>query len=282
MNKLTVVLVDDEPLALQLLKSMLQDISDIKIVACCRNGREALQAVSDHTPDLLILDVQMPGMSGFDVVHHLQGDTIPQVIFATAYDQYALKAFEIHAVDYVLKPLDNGRLHTALNRARQRLHQMSTSTNDSHQGEKNRLLRSIEDAVNQGNATTKAYPFHTNSSRLAIKDRGSIIMVNQQDIEWIDAAGDYMCVHVKGETHVMRSTIKDLQKQLCVESFKRIHRSTLVNLNYIEQIKVLTKGEYFLILTSGAKIKVSRNYRQPIKEFLESNRLENSPAPEAL
>ncbi|GAA5441975.1 transcriptional regulatory protein BtsR [Microbulbifer sp. NBRC 101763] len=281
MNNYTVVLVDDEPLALRLLKSMLEEFSDIKIVACCRNGREALQAVSDHTPDLLVLDVQMPGMNGFDVVYNLQGDIMPQIIFATAFDQYALKAFEVHAVDYILKPLDGKRLRTALERARQRLQLVNTSTKHSHQTEKNRLMRSIDDTVNQGNAHRGATLPQNASNRLAIKDRGSITMVSQQDIEWIDAAGDYMCVHVKGETHVMRSTIKDLQKKLCPKNFKRIHRSTLVNLNFIEHIKVLTKGEYFLTLTSGAKVKVSRNYRLPIKEFLESNRHKNLAAPQA-
>ncbi|WP_444890930.1 LytR/AlgR family response regulator transcription factor [Microbulbifer sp. DLAB2-AA] len=271
MNKLTVVLVDDEPLALRFLQSMFEEFPDIEISACCRNGREALQAVSEYSPDLLVLDVQMPGMNGFDVVSRLQADTIPLVIFATAFDEYALKAFEVHAVDYVLKPLDSARLETALDRARQRLQLAHVGKKDIHQEEKNRLLRSIEEmSLTRGQASETRTPVINN--RLAIKDRGSITMVNQQDIEWIDAAGDYMCVHVKGETHVMRSTIKDLQKQLCPDNFKRIHRSTLVNLNYIEHIKVLTKGEYFLTLTSGAKVKVSRNYRLPIKEFLEANR----------
>ncbi|WP_299945013.1 LytTR family DNA-binding domain-containing protein [uncultured Microbulbifer sp.] len=271
MNTLTVALVDDEPLALRLLKSMLEEFEDLEIVACCRNGREALQAVFDSAPDLLILDVQMPGMNGFEVVRRLQGDTMPLIVFTTAYDRYALKAFEVHAVDYVLKPLDSRRLQTALERVRQRLQQMHSSQDGSRLGQKGRLLNSIADASRRGklsgeNALTQ--PF---SHRLAIKDRGTITMVNQQDIEWIDAAGDYMCVHVKGETHVMRSTIKDLQKQLCPYNFKRIHRSTLVNLNCIMHIKVLTKGEYFLTLSSGAKVKVSRNYRQPIKTFLDSN-----------
>ncbi|WP_444898766.1 LytR/AlgR family response regulator transcription factor [Microbulbifer sp. VAAC004] len=271
MNKLTVVLVDDEPLALRLLQSMFEEFPHIEISACCRNGREALQAVSEYSPDLLVLDVQMPGMNGFDVVSRLQADTIPLVIFATAFDEYALKAFEVHAVDYVLKPLDSARLETALDRARQRLQLAHVGKKDIHQEEKNRLLRSIEEmSSTRGQASETHTPVINN--RLAIKDRGSITMVNQQEIEWIDAAGDYMCVHVKGETHVMRSTIKDLQKQLCPDNFKRIHRSTLVNLNYIEHIKVLTKGEYFLTLTSGAKVKVSRNYRLPIKEFLEANR----------
>ncbi|WHI46122.1 LytR/AlgR family response regulator transcription factor [Microbulbifer sp. JMSA004] len=279
MSKLSVVLVDDEPLALRLLKSMLEERKDLDILACCRNGREAVQAVSEHNPDLLILDVQMPGMNGFDVVRNLQADTMPLVIFATAYDQYALKAFEVHAVDYVLKPLDPRRLETALDRARQRQAQMLSKGEDGHQEEKNRLMRSFESSASKASSGESTAAAAT--QRLAIKDRGSITMVNQPDIEWIDAAGDYMCVHAKGETHVMRSTIKDLQKQLCPDTFKRIHRSTLVNLNFIVHIKVLTKGEYFLTLSSGAKLKVSRNYRLPIKEFLDSNKQSDLTAPQA-
>ncbi|MDP5209303.1 LytTR family DNA-binding domain-containing protein [Microbulbifer sp. 2205BS26-8] len=271
MNTLTVALVDDEPLALRLLKSMLEEFKDLEIVACCRNGREVLQAVFDCAPDLLILDVQMPGMNGFEVVRRLQGDTMPLIVFTTAYDRYALKAFDVHAVDYVLKPLDSRRLQTALERVRQRLQQMHLAQDRNCLGEKDRLLNSIADAGPQGGLSGESALAQSFSHRLAIKDRGTITMVNQQDIEWIDAAGDYMCVHVKGETHVMRSTIKDLQKQLCPDNFKRIHRSTLVNLNCITHIKVLTKGEYFLTLNSGAKVKVSRNYRQPVKEFLDSN-----------
>ncbi|WP_444930208.1 LytR/AlgR family response regulator transcription factor [Microbulbifer sp. SSSA002] len=279
MSKLSVVLVDDEPLALRLLKSMLEERKDLDILACCRNGREAVQAVSEHSPDLLILDVQMPGMNGFDVVRNLQADTMPLVIFATAYDQYALKAFEVHAVDYVLKPLDPRRLDTALERAQQRQAQLLSKGEDGHQEEKNRLLRSFENSAKPTPSGDSSAP--VTNQRLAIKDRGSITMVNQPDIEWIDAAGDYMCVHAKGETHVMRSTIKDLQKQLCPDTFKRIHRSTLVNLNFIVHIKVLTKGEYFLTLSSGAKLKVSRNYRLPIKEFLDTNKQSDLTAPQA-
>ncbi|MCO1334601.1 LytTR family DNA-binding domain-containing protein [Microbulbifer sp. OS29] len=280
MNKLTVVLVDDEPLALRLLQSMLEEHQDLDILACCRNGREAVQAVSEHSPDLLILDVQMPGINGFDVVRSLQADTMPLVIFATAFDQYALKAFEVHAVDYVLKPLDPRRLETALERARQRLVQMRSEGEEGNQEEKKRLMRSFEERGNNSNPSAESAAAHTASQRLAIKDRGSITMVTQQDIEWIDAAGDYMCVHAKGETHVMRSTIKDLQKQLCPNLFKRIHRSTLVNLNFIVHIKVLTKGEYFLTLSSGAKLKVSRNYRLPIKEFLDFNKQASLTTPQ--
>ncbi|SDK62271.1 LytR/AlgR family response regulator transcription factor [Microbulbifer yueqingensis] len=273
MTHLRAVIVDDEPLALRLLQAMLEELPDIEVVASCRNGREALNAVARHTPDILFLDVQMPGMNGFEVVRRLQGDTIPLVVFATAYDQYAVDAFEVHAVDYVLKPLETERLQTALSRARERLQGDSAHTGGS---EKNRLLASMEDIEQRSQGGASSAPSESQpregKAKLAIKDRGRITMICQADIEWIDAAGDYMCVHASGETHVMRSTMKELQEQLCSDNFKRVHRSTLVNLNFIEHIQVLSKGEYLLTLASGSEVKVSRNYRQPIKEYLDASR----------
>lgn len=266
MSQLRAILVDDEPLALQLLQSMLEDIPDIEIVATCRNGREALNAVVKHTPDILFLDIQMPGMTGFDVVHRLQGDTIPMVVFATAYDHYAIDAFEVHAVDYILKPLEMERIELAIDRARARSRQLQHAK-ESASDYKAKLVASLQTA--QPGSTEGAAASVERSGKLAIKDRGRIVLLDQLDIEWIDAAGDYMCIHATGETHVMRSTLKDLQAQLSTDFFKRVHRSTLVNLKFIDEIKVLTKGEYLLTMKSGAEVKVSRNYRTPIKEYLE-------------
>lgn len=268
MSQLKAVLVDDEPLALQLLQSMLEEINDIKIVATCRNGREALNAVVKHTPDILFLDIQMPGMNGFDVVHRLQGDTMPMVVFATAYDHYAIDAFEVHAVDYILKPLEMERIELAVDRARARSRQ-ERQVQQYAGDHKGQLLASLQSA--QPELSDSTGETVETAGKLAVKDRGRIVLLNQLDIEWIDAAGDYMCIHSGGETHVMRSTLKDLQQQLIPDCFKRVHRSTLVNLKFIDQIKVLTKGEYQLTMRSGAEVKVSRNYRAPIKEYLDGN-----------
>ncbi|AQQ67070.1 DNA-binding response regulator [Microbulbifer agarilyticus] len=268
MAPLKAVLVDDEPLALQLLQSLLGDIPEIEVIATCRNGREALNAVATHLPDLLFLDIQMPGMNGFDVIGRLQGDIIPQVVFATAYDHYAVEAFDVNAVDYVLKPMEPERLALAVDRARARLRQQGQQGQYNQADEKGRLLTSLATHSSPEAGETAAAD---SPGKLAIKDGGRIILANQSDIEWIDAAGDYMCVHTKGETHIMRSTLKELQQQLCPNTFKRVHRSTLVNLNYIQEIQVLTKGEFLLTLRSAEKVKVSRNYRQSIKEYLEHN-----------
>ena len=182
-------------------------------------------------PDLLILDINMPGMTGFDVVKALQSDDMPNVIFCTAYQRYALDAFDLHAVDYLLKPVDERRVQRGLERARQRLGEVAD------EGErKTALLGAIDDIA-----------------------------------RWVDAAGDYMCVHVKGETHILRSTLKNLMERLDSDQFKRIHRSTVVNLERIKRVTPLKKGEYMLDLGNDEQLKVSRNYRDAIRGFLDKN-----------
>ncbi len=270
LRKLRTIVVDDEPLARRLMRSLLADIADIEVVAECRNGREAIAAVKGLAPDLMLLDIKMPGMSGFDVVRELQADVMPMVIFCTAYQRYALDAFDLHAVDYLLKPVDEGRLHRAVARAVQRsdteraeqvkspligaIDEITQKISSRSSGE--RVAPALEDAI-------------TENARLAIKDHDSTVLVNIDDIDWVDAAGDYMCIHIGGETHIMRSTLKGLMSRLDPATFKRIHRSTVVNLNRIIKVTPLQKGEYSLDLDCGETLKVSRNYRQEIKLYLD-------------
>ncbi len=227
MAKLRTIIVDDEPLALRLLKTCLSEFDNIELVAECRNGREAVEASLKLNPDLMFLDIQMPGMTGFDVVKHLQADILPMVIFTTAYQQYALDAFDLHAVDYVLKPLEEDRLQRAVERAVERHH------NQTAIGEhKPPFLGAIDDItrrVTTTEAATSQPQFNSdlagdNERKIAIKDSESVIMVNQCQIDWVDAAGDYMCIHVQGKTHIMRSTMKELLSKLNPNLFKRIHR----------------------------------------------------------
>ncbi len=271
MAKLRTIIVDDEPLALRLLKTCLSEFDNIELVAECRNGREAVEASLKLNPDLMFLDIQMPGMTGFDVVKHLQADILPMVIFTTAYQQYALDAFDLHAVDYVLKPLEEDRLQRAVERAVERHH------NQTAIGEHKPPLIGAIDEITRRVSTTEAGTSQPQSSsdlngdserKIAIKDSESVIMVNQCEIDWVDAAGDYMCIHVQGKTHIMRSTMKELLSKLNPNLFKRIHRSTIANLERIEQVTPHTKGEYFLHLDCGEQLKVSRNYREAIKAFL--------------
>jgi two-component system LytT family response regulator len=254
------------------MRSMLSDIGDIELVAECRNGREALAAVQGFQPDLMLLDIKMPGMSGFDVVRELQADIMPMVIFCTAYQRYALDAFDLHAVDYLLKPVDEGRLQRAVARA------VLRSEPEENIENKSPLIGAIDEIAHKvasrgagsGAASVSAGTV-TDSRKLAIKDHDSTVLVSIDDIDWVDAAGDYMCIPVNGETHIMRSTLKHLMSRLDPEKFKRIHRSTVVNLERIVKATPLQKGEFMLDLDCGEKLKVSRNYRQEIKLYLDGS-----------
>ena len=264
------MIADDEPLARRLMRVLLEEIPEIDLVAECTNGREAIQVSRDLLPDLLILDIQMPGFSGFDVVKELQADLMPMVIFSTAYQRYAMDAFDLHAVDYVLKPVDAARLRRSVARALQRFE-------DGHDTVQHKapLIGAIDDIARRvvGRADKVATALAGKEApitdrKIAIKDHESTVLVDIDQIDWIDAAGDYMCVHVKGETLIMRSTLKNLMSRLDPDKFKRIHRSTVVNLDRIVKATPLHKGEYILELDCDEELKVSRKYRQSIKVFL--------------
>tara|TARA_R110000868_G_scaffold310322_2_gene571548 strand:- start:851 stop:1684 length:834 start_codon:yes stop_codon:yes gene_type:complete len=270
MNKLRTLIVDDEPLALKLLKAKLNKVAAIEIVGECKNGREAIAATLDLAPDIIFLDIQMPGLDGFDVVKRLQSDVLPLIVFTTAYEQYALDAFDVHAVDYILKPIDDERIVRAVLRAQERLDGVDGQDN------KPRILGAI-DSINQkqnseqvankslpGTLSTDAFV----DKKVVIKDRDEITILKQSEIEWVDAAGDYVCLHAQGQTHIKRSTLKELLTELDENIFKRVHRSTIVNLNFIDKVIPHTKGEFFLLLGEFEKIKVSRNYKDAIKHFL--------------
>ncbi|MFT4938322.1 MAG: two-component system LytT family response regulator [Paraglaciecola sp.] len=270
MIRLRTLIVDDEPLALKLIRKHLDKIPEIEIIAECKNGREAFDATMDLSPDLMFLDIQMPGMNGFDVVQKLQADVVPLVVFTTAYEQYALDAFDVHAVDYILKPLDINHLQRAVDRA---LERFSRGEDDF---QKNRIIGAIDDINNKisqdspANQQTTVLQSnnHNIERKIVIKDRDVITLLKQNDIEWVDAAGDYVCLHAEGVTHIKRSTLKDLLAELDDNIFKRVHRSTIVNLNHIEKVIPHSKGEFFLQLSEFERIKVSRNYREVIKSFL--------------
>jgi two-component system LytT family response regulator len=268
MIKLKTLIVDDEPLALKLLRAKLNKIAEVVIVGECKNGREAIAATLDLAPDLIFLDIQMPGLDGFDVVKGLQSDILPLIVFTTAYEQYALDAFDVQAVDYILKPIDDERIGRAVKRAVKRLDVKDHSVN------KPPILEAIN-AINRKHYTQTGLTTSASvqqpcvvERKVVIKDKDEITILKQSDIEWVDAAGDYVCLHAQGETHIKRSTLKELLDELDGTVFKRVHRSTIVNLNFIEKVIPHTKGEFFLQLSEFEKIKVSRNYKDAIKHFL--------------
>lgn len=261
MHKLRTVIVDDEPLALDLMRSMLQQLSRIDIVAECKNGNEAITAIRKSEPDLVFLDIQMPVMSGFEVAKALQSDTMPCIVFATAYDEYALQAFDIHAVDYLLKPIDIERLELSVTRAAERL-----ALKADNVGRKGRIVSAIEDISKNDQGTGDNAD--DRYSKLAVRDSGKLHLVDQEDIHWIDAAGDYVCIHVDNEVIIARTTMRDLLESLDSRRFVRIHRSTIINIKRIRKVTPLTKGESQIELGQGVELKVSRSYRDVIKNRL--------------
>lgn len=269
--KLRTIVVDDEPLASKLLLSLLDELPEVEIIGSCKNGREAISMVLDESPDLMFLDIKMPGLSGFDVIQKIQPELLPMVIFCTAYERYALDAFDVHAVDYIVKPINMERIHLAVKRAVDRFHI------GQHLGENKSPLISAIDEIQDNVAKRSSMRRRTDTEaqqdkerKIAIKESDSIKLIKIDSIGWVDAAGDYMCVHAEGETHIMRCTMKHLLEELDDPAFKRVHRSTIVNLNCIDEVIPHTKGEYFLQLDNGEKIKVSRNYRSVVRSFLDS------------
>ena len=258
------ILVDDEPLAIQGLELRLQAFDDIEIVERCANGREAIRAIRTHKPDLVFLDIQMPGFDGFSVVSGLSDIEPPLFVFVTAFMQHALKAFDAQAVDYLLKPVEEERLAATVERVRQRL-----AERQSAQGAE-RLKEILSEVAPEALPDDLAdAPAASRFEKVInIKDRGQIFRVDVGEIERIDAAGDYMCIYTADQTLVLRETMKDLEKRLDPKKFQRIHRLTIVNLDNIKSVKPHTNGECFLVLGSGTQVKVSRSYRDVVARFL--------------
>lgn len=258
---LKALIVDDEELARRGLEIRLQKFDDVEICGECRNGREAIDAVREKSPDIVFLDVQMPGIDGFEVLRRLSGSDMPIVIFVTAYDEFALKAFEANALDYLLKPINDERLAEAIDRARQARDEKLASR---HRAKLLKLVceltgreLTLEGAISEAAADRTRFP-----DRLSIRDSGETINVNVESIDWIDAAGDYMCVHAEGDTHVLRGTMKRLEELLDPEKFVRVHRSTIVNRFRVRSLRPHRNGEYYLKLDNDRELKLSRKYKR--------------------
>ncbi len=265
---LNALIVDDEALARRGLKLRLDALDGIEIAGEARNGREAVKKIRELTPDLVFLDIQMPGMSGFDVLEELKGEALPAILFVTAYDEYAIKAFEVNAVDYLLKPIDDQRLEEGIAKVRKQL------GGRRMQAQKNLLLKLLSDITGKDVHSIRELRekgLHQmkrkEAARLAIRDGGKTTWVRQEDIEWIDAAGDYMCVHALGETHILRKTMKQLEEELDSNFLQRIHRSTIVNIRHVKEMQSHINGEYFLTLNCGHTVKLSRSYKDKLKHL---------------
>jgi two-component system LytT family response regulator len=260
------ILVDDEPLAIQGLQLRLEKHEDVEIVDTCSNGREAIRSIKTHKPDLVFLDIQMPGFDGFSVIQGLMEVEPPLFVFVTAYVDHAIRAFQAKAIDYLMKPVEEDKLADTLENVRIRLSEKRAAEEASKLKE---LLAEVApdavDSVEQGDETLASNRYE---KLINIKDRGQIFRVDVDTIEKIDAAGDYMCIYTGDNTLILRETMKDLEKRLDPRRFQRVHRSTIVNLDLVRQVKPHTNGECFLVLDSGSQVKVSRSYRDVVARFV--------------
>lgn len=273
-NRIKTIIVDDEPLARKGLAIRLAEFSDIELIAQCQNGQEAIKVIKAEQPQLVFLDIQMPGMTGFEVLQELQNELpteqMPLVVFATAYDQYALKAFEVHALDYLLKPVDDERLKECIEKIRTKI---STSQNVDHQTKlvnmMSKLTGTDSETILQTLAQGDDLEVKEYNSFIAVKDVGETTRIPVKNVVWIDAAGDYMCVHcADGETHILRKTMKQLENELDPTQFIRVHRSVIVNSVEVAKVLTLSSGEYVIQLTNKHEIRVSRSYRDKVREKL--------------
>ncbi len=262
------ILVDDEKLAIQGMQLRLEKFDDIEIIDTCLNGREAIRKIKTLKPDLVFLDIQMPGFDGFSVVKGILDIEPPLVVFCTAYSEHAVKAFEAQAIDYLLKPVDDVRLADAIERIRERIRdKKGREEADKLMNVLNAVAPDAVEGLDLGDDDDTS-PSNRYEKLINIKDRGQIFRVDVDTIERIDAAGDYMCIYTGDNSLILRETMKDLERRLDPRNFQRVHRSTIVNLGLVRQVKPHTNGECFLVLESGAQVKVSRSYRDVVARFV--------------
>ena len=246
------LIVDDEPPARDLIATLLREESDVEVVGQCSNGRDAVASIKRFSPDLVFLDVQMPGMDGLGVLAELTADRLPLVIFVTAFDQHAMRAFEVHALDYLLKPFEYDRLRQSVQRARAQLAQNPGTAGQTH------LISLLEELHNRGQSW----------NRLAVRDAGRVLFLRPEEIDWIEAEGNYVRLHVGKESHLLRETMNSAEERLALKKFLRVSRSTIVNLERIAEWQPLFHGDSVVILGDGTRLTVSRVYREKLDRLV--------------
>jgi two-component system LytT family response regulator len=246
------VIVDDEPLARRRIRSLLEEAEDVEVIAECANGKDAIQAIEESPPDLLFLDIQMPELDGFDVLQAIGVGHVPVVIFVTAYDQFALRAFEAHALDYLLKPFDDDRFEAALRRARERILQQ-------HGGDLDRRLQALLEGVRADRGHLQ---------RLVVPSGHRSVFIRTKEIDWIEAERNYIRLHVAGRTYLLRENLSRIESALDPATFCRIHRSTIVNVERIQAVESLYRGEYLVVLHDGTNLTSGRSYRRNLHALM--------------
>jgi two-component system LytT family response regulator len=255
MTRIRTLIVDDEPIARARVLSLLREEPDVDVVGECGSGTQAVSAIKATSPDLVFLDVQMPEMDGFEVARALGPERMPALVFVTAFDQYALQAFECHALDYLLKPFSAQRFKSALSHARQQLAQRQATTIGRQ------LLEFLPDMR----------PRKPVRDRLVVRSSGRVYFVRIADIDWCEAAGNYVSLHVGQESHLTRETMSRLESQLDSRQFVRIHRSTIVNVDRVQELRSSFNGEHVLLLRDGTRLTLSRGYRDALQARLGTN-----------
>ncbi|HEY1111501.1 MAG TPA: LytTR family DNA-binding domain-containing protein [Opitutaceae bacterium] len=263
--RIRTIVVDDEPTARRGVKLLLQRDAAIEIVGEAGTGEEAAALIRREKPDLAFLDVQMPGSDGFAALGGLEPGLAPAVVFVTAYDEHALRAFEVNAVDYLLKPYDDARFAAALQRAKDEIRRRKTDTVNA---QLTQLLSYLQQAAPAAQAAAPAPRDEPVGDRILVKSSGEIFFLKADEIDWIEAEGDYMKFHVSGRTHLMRETMARLEARLDPKRFIRIHRSTIVNIDRLRKLSPSFAGEYAVVLHDGTKLKLSRGYHERIAELL--------------
>jgi len=246
------VIVDDEPLARRRVRNLLAEAEDVEVIAECANGRDAIQAIETSPPDLLFLDIQMPELDGFDVLQAIGISSVAVVIFVTAYDQFALRAFEAHALDYLLKPFDDERFEAALQRARERIRQQQG-------GDLDRRLRALLEEVRGDRGYLQ---------RLVVPKGHRSVFIRTEEIDWIEAERNYIRLHVGGQAYLLRENLSRIESALDPGKFCRIHRSTIVNIDRIQAVESLFRGEYMVVLHDKTKLTSGRSYRRTLHRLM--------------
>jgi two-component system LytT family response regulator len=263
--KIRTLIVDDEPLARRRLSRLLHEQPDVDVVGVCASGREAVDAIRRDRPDLVFLDVQMPELDGFGVLAEVGADRLPAVVFVTAYDRYALQAFEVHALDYLLKPYTPARLAAAVQRAARQLQAPGADAGrlaellEHLDRERRALAQQLEGTAAPGPAAAAPTPAHT--GRLLVKEGERMFFVPVERVDWLEAEGNYVRLHCGREAHLVRATLGGMEEQLDARRFTRIHRSTIVNVDRVKEVRPWFAGDYVVMLQDGTELRLSRRYR---------------------
>ena len=249
--RIKALIVDDEPLARDRIREMLKEHPEVEVVGEARNGEEAIDSVTNHNPDLVFLDVQMPDLDGFDVLQNLKAEQIPLVIFVTAYDHHALRAFDVHAVDYLTKPFDRKRFAEAIDHAK-------VFMKGAKEPDTARILSMLQE-IRAGARYLE---------RFAIKNGETVFFVRAEDVDAIEAQGNYVRLSLAGSSHLLRDTLNNIESQINPRMFVRIHRRTIVNIDRVKEVQTWARGEYRVVLVTGAHYTLSRGYRQHFEKFI--------------